>query len=204
MGIVNPQLPTVGGPRGDGEAAIRNALATILAEINGTLDAANVKDGSLTVNELGAALQQMLVPTGFVSYGANASAPAGWLVCDGSAVSRTTYAALFAEIGTTFGSGNGTTTFNLPDLRGRVPVGKGTHSAVDTLGDSDVLSLANRSPVHAHAVSLTTGQPSAASAGYAVTSGGASAPIVTHTHEVNGNTGVGGPAFLTLNGFIKV
>ena len=54
----------------------------------------------------------------------NASLPSGFLWCDASAVSRTTYADLFATIGTTFGVGDGSTTFNLPDLRGRVPVGK--------------------------------------------------------------------------------
>lgn len=54
-----------------------------------------------------------------------ASPPAGWLVCDGSAVSRTTYANLFTAIGTTWGGGNGSTTFNLPDLRGRAPIGAG-------------------------------------------------------------------------------
>ena len=57
-------------------------------------------------------------PTGsIIMYGA-ATAPTGWLECDGSAVSRTTYADLFAVIGTTFGEGDGSTTFNLPDLRG--------------------------------------------------------------------------------------
>lgn len=53
-----------------------------------------------------------------------ATPPDGWLICDGSAVSRATYARLFAVIGTTFGSGNGTTTFSLPDGRGRVIAGK--------------------------------------------------------------------------------
>ncbi len=52
------------------------------------------------------------------------TAPAGWILCDGSAVNRTTYAALFAIIGTTFGSGDGSTTFNLPDFQGRVAVGR--------------------------------------------------------------------------------
>jgi microcystin-dependent protein len=57
-------------------------------------------------------------PTGsIIMYGA-ATAPAGWLECNGDAVSRTTYSALFSVIGTTYGSGDGTTTFNLPDLRG--------------------------------------------------------------------------------------
>lgn len=65
----------------------------------------------------------MWMPTGSVIPYAGESAPDGWLLCDGAAVSRTTYAALFAVIGTTFGSGDGSTTFNLPDLRGRVAVG---------------------------------------------------------------------------------
>ncbi|WP_223938139.1 phage tail protein [Chromobacterium violaceum] len=57
------------------------------------------------------------VPTGMICWYANPSAPAGWLICDGKAISRMTYAALFAVIGTTYGVGDGTTTFNLPDLR---------------------------------------------------------------------------------------
>lgn len=51
------------------------------------------------------------------------TAPTGWLLCNGDAVSRTTYADLFALIGTTFGVGDGSTTFNVPDFRGRVPAG---------------------------------------------------------------------------------
>lgn len=64
----------------------------------------------------------------------------GWLRCDGAPVSRGTYAALFAKIGTTYGAGNGVSTFNLPDLRGRVPVGAdgpaGRLSANDALGQA--------------------------------------------------------------------
>lgn len=58
------------------------------------------------------------VPPGKVAAFARATAPAGWLVADGSAVSRTAYAGLFAAVGTVFGAGDGSTTFNLPDLRG--------------------------------------------------------------------------------------
>ena len=57
-------------------------------------------------------------PSGMIAYFARNAAPAGWLKANGAAVSRTTYAALFAAIGTTFGTGDGSTTFNLPDLRG--------------------------------------------------------------------------------------
>lgn len=69
-------------------------------------------------------------PLGCISAYAGAADPSGgaWLICDGRAVSRTTYADLFALLGTTFGAGNGSTTFNLPDLRGRVPLGVGTAS----------------------------------------------------------------------------
>src|SRR3954447_9235482 len=62
----------------------------------------------------------MLVSTGAILVFASSSIPSGFLVCDGSAVSRTTYAALFAVIGTTYGAGNGSTTFNVPDLRDRL------------------------------------------------------------------------------------
>jgi microcystin-dependent protein len=66
------------------------------------------------------------VPTviGAVIDFAGTAEPSGWLFCYGQAVSRTTYATLFGAIGTTFGVGNGTTTFNLPDLRGRVVAGQ--------------------------------------------------------------------------------
>jgi len=67
-----------------------------------------------------------LLPTGSVVAIAAAATPAGFLYCDGSAVSRTTYAALWGVLGSTWGSGDGSTTFNLPDLRSRTVVGAGT------------------------------------------------------------------------------
>lgn len=63
------------------------------------------------------------VPTGSMQMFAGASAPTGYLICDGAAVSRTTYANLFAVLGTAWGEGDGSTTFHLPDMRGRVPRG---------------------------------------------------------------------------------
>lgn len=65
-------------------------------------------------------------PTGTIRMFTGSGAMTGYLLCDNSAVSRTTYSALFALIGTTYGAGNGTTTFNVPDLRGRAPIGAGT------------------------------------------------------------------------------
>ena len=69
-------------------------------------------------------------PTGTVVSFAGASAPGGWLPCDGTAVSRTTYATLFGVVGTTYGAGDGSTTFNLPDLRGRAVIGVGQGSGL--------------------------------------------------------------------------
>ena len=80
-------------------------------------------------------------PAGVIKMFAGAVAPTGWLFCDGSAISRTDYALLFATIGTAYGSGDGSTTFNLPDFRGRSPLGVGTGDASDatthTLGQKD-------------------------------------------------------------------
>jgi hypothetical protein len=94
-------------------------------------------------------LQNISIPIGTIYTYAGASSPTGYLLCDGTAVSRSTYAALFGIIGTTYGAGNTTTTFNLPDLRRRVPIGRGTS---DTLGGSDGLAYASRSVSHSHSV----------------------------------------------------
>lgn len=80
-------------------------------------------------------------PAGFIQMfgGTSGSIPSGWLLCDGSAVSRTTYADLFTAIGTSWGTGDGSTTFNVPDLRGRAPIGVGTGTGLTarTLGQKD-------------------------------------------------------------------
>lgn len=80
----------------------------------------SVEAGSLTVNGTGLDdLLSQLIPVGSLFPFAGSSAPSSYfLLCDGSAVSRTTYSSLFAAIGTTYGSGDGSTTFNLPDTRG--------------------------------------------------------------------------------------
>lgn len=75
------------------------------------------------------------VPAGVMVPFAGSNVPDGWLLCDGQAVSRTTYATLFAAISTTWGVGDGSTTFNVPDMARRVPVGSGG-SGTGTLGNA--------------------------------------------------------------------
>jgi microcystin-dependent protein len=90
-----------------------------------------------------------LIPLGIVLPFAGSASPSGeWLLCDGAAVSRSTYQALFNTIGTAYGSGDGSTTFNLPDMRGRMPVGKGPHGDVDTLGENEGANAGDRRPKH--------------------------------------------------------
>lgn len=99
------------------------------------------------------------LPKGMITPYAGASAPSGWLLCDGSAVSRTTYADLFAVVGTTYGSGDGSTTFNLPDLRSKFVAGKGAAGWSDALaetgGSADAINVA-----HTHTYSGTTASDS--------------------------------------------
>jgi microcystin-dependent protein len=84
-----------------------------------------------------AAAFELMVPAGNIEMTARATAPSGWLIADGSQISRTQFAKLFQAIGTSYGVGNGSTTFNIPDMRGRVPVGRDAgQSEFDVLGET--------------------------------------------------------------------
>jgi microcystin-dependent protein len=115
----------------------------------GQIATSGIADGSVGLAKLVAAVQESLVPVGAVQAFAMNSAPSGWLACDGAAVLRTgTYAALFAEIEITYGGGNGTTTFNVPDLRGYFVRGSGTNSdgtAAGTFGAKQADELKSHS-----------------------------------------------------------
>ena len=92
-----------------------------VADLDGT--------GNLSLNGKLSAVNSIMV--GMIQMYAGSTAPSGWLICNGDAISRTTYSALFDVIGTTYGTGNGSTTFNVPDLRGRAPIGSGTGTATN-------------------------------------------------------------------------
>ena len=102
---------------------------------------AAISDASSNVrvhNYQRAAVPPNMLPVGVIVDYAGTSAPAGWLLCYGQNVSRTTYAALFAAIGVTHGVGDGSTTFTLPDYRGRVSAGK------DDMGGTSANRLTNQ------------------------------------------------------------
>lgn len=108
-------------------ANINNAQREMMAQLKTKLDAIDAAIAALAAPDTA-----VLVKTGTIIQFGAAAAPTGYLECTGTAVSRSTYAALFAVIGTSFGSGDGSTTFNLPDLRGEFvrgwDHGKGTDS----------------------------------------------------------------------------
>ncbi len=130
-------------------------------------------------------------PVGAVNQFAGSSAPAGWLLCDGTAVSRTTYAALFGVIGTTYGAGDGSTTFNLPNLKGRVPVGFDAAQAEfnalgKTGGEKTHTLVAAEIPTHSHSIGGSTGGQSASHTHTIDPPGTATSSDGAHTHSVTG------------------
>jgi len=121
----------------DTKVAIEIGTAGI-ADAN--ITTAKIADANITTAKLAAATSQALAPTGAIISYAGSSAPSGWFICDGNAVSRTTYSDLYTVVGTTYGVGDGSTTFNIPDLVGYFVRGLDEAQAVDpdvrTLGST--------------------------------------------------------------------
>lgn len=137
--VGSTQLVATGGNIGIGTATPASTL-----DVNGVISQSGVP----------------IVPPGvMLEYGGSA-APSGWLLCDGAAVNRTTYAALFAIIGTTYGAGDGVNTFNLPDRRGRYGIGSNATYPRGTTGGSLSTSgtalTINQMPSHTHTGTTST------------------------------------------------
>jgi microcystin-dependent protein len=153
----------------------------IAAIINGQLDGTNLKaDAALHLSQLaqdGASVGDIVrwdgtkwapagagggggltIPAGLILDYGGPTAPSGWLICDGAAISRTSFADLFSAIGTTWGVGDGVNTFNLPDLQQRVTVGSGPNALGTTDGVTPASSRpgtnhTHTTPNHQHALS---------------------------------------------------
>lgn len=110
--------------------------------------------------------------TGAVTQYAGSTAPSGYKECNGDAISRTTYSDLYAIIGTTFGAGNGSTTFNLPDLRGEFVRGWDHERGVDT-GRAIGSTQAEQMPAHTHSYTypITSGAGAPGGSGGGTTTG---------------------------------
>jgi len=155
-----------------------------------------------------------LVNTGLIIPWTDGSVPSGFLECDGSAVSRSTYAALFAVIGTTYGSGNGSTTFNVPDLQDDNAMGKSNNKALASTGGANTVTSTGNFSISVGNTTLST--PTIASHTHTVNfknkSGGGltppgdanNQPTPQPANKTSGNTGGGGahnhPGSATFSG----
>ena len=129
-----------------------------------------------------------IMPSGSILPFGGASAPnAAWLLCDGSDVNRTTYARLFAVIGTAYGVGNGSSTFGLPDLRDRVPLGKGTNNS--TLG-AETGSAAASSVITNASANTGTGTTGTDNTGTGTTGTGTTGTGTTGSGTTGAKTGL--------------
>tara|TARA_B100000282_G_scaffold279146_1_gene239277 strand:+ start:651 stop:1484 length:834 start_codon:yes stop_codon:yes gene_type:complete len=105
---------------------------------DGSVGDAQIQNGSITAGKVNSSFAQTLgVPAGIILPYGSTSAPTGYLSCDGAAVSRSTYSTLFSAIGTTWGVGDNSSTFNVPDLRAMFLRGTGTHGTANMAKGTD-------------------------------------------------------------------
>jgi microcystin-dependent protein len=146
-------LAAVTDETGTGSLVFGTAPTISSANLTGTPVAPTAAVGTNTTQVATTAFVQAAGLVGEIKMWGTASAPTGYLLCDGTAVSRSTYAALFAIIGTTFGAGDTTTTFNLPDYRGRMPIGVSGSYALAATGGAATTTLSTPNlPSHTHSI----------------------------------------------------
>jgi microcystin-dependent protein len=175
---------------------------------------ANTSIGSVSAAEIGyldgltGSVQSQLTsvvaaisPTGSIMIWSTNTAPSGWLICNGATVSRTTYATLFAVIGTTYGAGDGSTTFVIPNLMGRVPFGRDANQPTEfgTLGAPGgaktlTIAIANL-PAHNHSIDHTHGSFNTDNDSHS--HGGSTSSGGSHTHTLSDN-GSGSAAVVSV------
>jgi microcystin-dependent protein len=210
-------LTDTGNMSVSGTLGVTGATSLTTGSISGVMTAPTAAAGTNTTQLATTAfVTQNAVLTGTINMWPTSSAPTGYLACAGAAVSRTTYAALFAVIGTTFGVGDGSTTFNLPNYTNRMPYGT-TIGATGGSADAVVVSHTHTitDPGHQHNTSVTGSLLFPATAATTISYGGPGsypATVFTMSDATTGisvNTaGVSGtnanlPPYLGINFIIK-
>jgi microcystin-dependent protein len=169
-------------------------------------------DGWIVMGKFSGNANTSDTPSGAILQFAGSSAPANWLLCDGALVSRTTYSTLFGVIGTIYGAGDGSTTFQLPDWRGRVPIGAGqgsslTNRVIAATGGAETHTLTEAQlPAHDHGIRLfDASAPSGTNLRVAATDDVGDERTGTSSNEAGGgNPHNNMQPFLVVNHIIKV
>ena len=141
-----------GSVASDGQTPMSSSLNMANNKIISVLDPTNLQDAATKAYVDTTVSVVNSVPTGSIQMWPTASAPTGYLLCAGAAISRTTYATLFALIGTTFGVGDGSTTFNLPNYTNRFPYGT---TVATTGGSADAVVVSHTHTGTTETTSLT-------------------------------------------------
>ena len=172
---------------------LNSTAAPTVVVADNEITTAKILDANVTDAKLAATLNlssktvtlpaTISLPAGAVMPFAMNSAPVGWLAADGSNVSRSTYAALFSAIGTTYGVGDGSTTFALPDLRGIFVRGSGSQT-IDGTTYNKTFAAKERDAIQAH-----THSSAAAASGAQVLAGGVNGAALSGSTTGNMNSG---------------
>ena len=167
----NPTSTDVLSQADDHLRLIKAAIKTTFPNINAAVTATPAAINAATSFDM---------PSGSIIVYAGSSAPTGWLFCDGSAISRSTYATLFGIISTSYGVGDGSSTFNLPDIRGRVVAGKEASASLLTsaVGGLNGNTLGNTGG--AQGITLTSAQSGLPAHNHTLT-------MNAHTHTFTAN-----------------
>jgi microcystin-dependent protein len=196
-------------------AAFSGAISSVSPTFTGVPTAPTATAGTNTTQIATTAFVQANgSPTGVINMWGTGTAPTGWLLCAGAAVNRTTYAALFAVIGTTFGVGDGSTTFNLPNYTNRMPYGT---TLAATGGSADAITVAHTHTAtstdsgHTHGYTINTlaGNNAAGSIpdyirqGSATTDSGVANITTTVNSTGSSGTNANLPPYLGINFIIK-
>jgi len=150
---------------------IKSTIKATFPNVSGAITATHTSINAAT---------DFAMPSGSIIIYSATSAPTGWLLCDGSAISRSTYAALFSAISTAYGVGDGSSTFNIPDIRGRVVAGKEASASLLTsaIGGLNGNTLGNTGGVQG--VTLTSAQSGLPAHNHSLT-------MNSHTHTFTGS-----------------
>ena len=196
---VNGNLTVIGtttmtGSLSASTATFSGAISSVSPSFTGTPTAPTASSGTNTTQIATTAfVVANAVLTGALLMWPTTSAPSGYLLCNGTAVSRTTYSDLYAVIGTTFGAGDGSTTFNLPNYADRMPIGTGTiATGIGSSGGSSSVTLSiSNLPSHNHGVNDPGHYhtPNLANGG-----GGFGNDVANYVTNSQGNTSSTGPA----------